>query len=125
MPSTFNWSVPQPKTSLKNAAAAGTSEVYSSAQRNEPGSWTTPKPGCFLGCQAAKYAPAGSVKPPMLPRSRTSIGSNAALPPAPATAAAVAARSGDWKETDQALGDSSSDTVITPPTYRPSRVSIP
>ncbi len=78
-----------------------------------------------MGCHTPKYAPAGSVKPPMEPKSRTSIGSKTALPPARWTAAAVAATSGDWNETDQALGACSSGTVITPPTYRPSRVSIP
>ncbi len=60
-------SVFHPKTVWKNAAAAGTSGVYSSDQISAPFSMIIPRPGLVPGCQTPKYAPRLSVKPPMRP----------------------------------------------------------
>lgn len=67
----------------------------------------------------------GSVKPPIRPWSRTSIGGKGTLPPRSSTARAVASTSGEWKYTDQVGLACSSVTVIAPATVRPFRVYVP
>ncbi len=59
------------------------------------GAWLVdrPAPAKVPGCQMPKTAPVGSAKTAIVPRSMTSIGSAITLPPASATAAAVASAS--------------------------------